>query len=99
MDEENVMHIYTYTCTEEYYSAFKKNEILPLATTQKGPESVMLSEISQNKNNKISTICGIKTKQNNKLIFKENKLVVVRNERIGGWPKWLKGVKSTNFWL
>ena len=25
MDEKNVIHIYRYTCTEEYYSAFKNN--------------------------------------------------------------------------
>ena len=39
--------------TMEYYSAIKKNEILPFATTWMELESIMLSEISQRKTNKI----------------------------------------------
>ena len=35
----------------EYYSAIKKNEILPFATTWMEPEGIMLSEISQSKTN------------------------------------------------
>ena len=31
----------------EYYSAIKKNEILPFAATQMDLEGIMLSEISQ----------------------------------------------------
>ena len=38
-----------YTYTMEYYSAIKKNEILPLATTWMELEGSMLSEISQRK--------------------------------------------------
>ena len=38
-----------YICTMEYYSAIKKNEILPYATTWMELEGVMLSEISQRK--------------------------------------------------
>ena len=41
MDKEDVVYIYTM----EYYSATKKNEILPYATTWMEPESVMLTEI------------------------------------------------------
>ena len=36
-----------YIYTMEYYSAIRKNEILPFATTWMGLEGVMLSEISQ----------------------------------------------------
>ena len=46
----------------EYYSALKKKEILPFATTWMNLENVMLSEISQTQNNKyfmISLIRGI----------------------------------------
>ena len=46
----------------EYYSAIKKNEILPFAATSMDPENIMLSEISQTKKDKshiISLICGI----------------------------------------
>ena len=46
----------------EYYSAIKKNEILPFATTWMDLEGIMLSEISQTKKDKycmISLVCGI----------------------------------------
>ena len=36
-----------YIYTMEYYSAIKKNEILPFATTWMEREGIMLSEISQ----------------------------------------------------
>ena len=41
----NVKEIYIYTM--DYYSAIKKNEILPFATTWMDLEGIMLSEISQ----------------------------------------------------
>ena len=43
MDKENVVYINTM----EYYSAIKKNETLPFATTWMDLEGIMLSEISQ----------------------------------------------------
>ena len=46
----------------EYYSAIKKNEIMPFAATWMGLEGVMLSEISPTEKNKyciISLIYGI----------------------------------------
>ena len=49
-----------YLCT--YYSAVKKNEIKPFATTQMDLETVILSEVSQIEKDKyrmISLICGI----------------------------------------
>ena len=54
--------VYTHTHTEEYYSAIKKNEILPFATIWMDLEGVVLSEISQTDKDKycmISLICGI----------------------------------------
>ena len=48
--------------TIEYYSAMKKNEILPFAATQMELEGIMLSEISQTEKEKycmISLIRGI----------------------------------------
>ena len=58
MDKEDVVHIYTM----EYYSAIKKNEILPFAATWMDLEFIILSEVSQTEKDKyhmISLICGI----------------------------------------
>ena len=41
-----------YIDTMEYYSALKKNEILPFATTWMEPEGIMLSEMSQSEKDK-----------------------------------------------
>ena len=46
---ENVTH--THTHTQEYYSAIKKNKILPFATMLMEFQDIMLSEISQRKTN------------------------------------------------
>ena len=44
----------------EYYSAIKKNEIMPFAATWMDIEMIILSEISQKeKYHMISLICGI----------------------------------------
>ena len=51
-----------YIYTMEYYSAIKKNKILPFAATWMDLENIMLSEISQTEKDKycmISLICGI----------------------------------------
>ena len=51
-----------YIHTMEYYSAIKKNEIMPPAATWMDPEIIILSKVSQkekDKNHMISLICGI----------------------------------------
>ena len=48
MDKEDVVYIYTM----EYYSAIKKNEILPFAAMWRDLEGIMLSEISQTEKDK-----------------------------------------------
>ena len=51
-----------YVYTMEYYSAIKKNEIMPFAATQIDLEGTMVREISQTEDNKhcmISLMCGI----------------------------------------
>ena len=45
MDEEDV--------ATEYYSATKKNDILPFTATWQDLENIMLSEISQRKTNTV----------------------------------------------
>ena len=53
---------YIYIYTMEYYSAIKKNEIMPFAATWMDLEDIMLSEISQKEKDKyhiISLTCGI----------------------------------------
>ncbi|KAF0886346.1 LORF2 protein, partial [Crocuta crocuta] len=51
-----------YIHTTEYYSAIKKNEILPSATTWMELERIMLSEISQSEKDiyyMVSLMCEI----------------------------------------
>ena len=51
-----------YTHTMEYYSAIKKNEIMPFAATWIDLEIVILNEVSQTEKKKYcmtSLICGI----------------------------------------
>ena len=51
-----------YIYTMEYYSAIKKNEIMPFAATWMDLEIIILSEASQKEKDKyhmISLICGI----------------------------------------
>ena len=58
MDKEGYMGYYTM----EYYSAIKKNKIMPLAATCMDPEIIILSEVSQIEKKKyhmVSLICGI----------------------------------------
>ena len=68
MDKEDVtyiyIYIYTYTHTHilEYYSAIKKNEIMPFAATWIDLEIIILSDISQTEKDcyhMILLICGI----------------------------------------
>ena len=83
-----------HTHTMEYYSAIKKNKILPLAATWMDLEGIILTEISQTEKEKycmISLICGIQKIQQTSEYNKkrkptdvENKLVVTSVERKGG---------------
>ena len=56
MDKEDVVHI-----TMDYYSAIKKNEIMPSAAIWMDLEIITLNEVSQTEKDKyhmVSLICG-----------------------------------------
>ena len=58
MDKEDVIYLPIYTM--EYYSAVKKKEILPFATTWMDLEGIMLSETSEkDEYYMVSLVCGI----------------------------------------
>ena len=66
-------HTHTHTHTMKYYSAIKKNEIIPFAATWMDLDIIILSEVSQKEEDKyhmISLICGIKKNDTNELIYK-----------------------------
>ena len=46
-------HTHTHTHTMEYYTAIKKNEIMPFAATWMDLEIIILSEVSQKKTNTV----------------------------------------------
>ena len=52
-----------YTHTMEYYSAMRKNEILPFATTWVDLKGIMLSEISQTGKDKYCMISHVESKK------------------------------------
>ena len=52
MDKEDVVHIYIV----EYYSAIKKNEIMPFAATWMDLEIIILSEVNQTEKEKYGMI-------------------------------------------
>ena len=57
MDKEDVVHT-----DNEYYSAIKKNEIMPFAATWIDVEIIILSKVSQKEKDKyhmIALTCGI----------------------------------------
>ena len=51
--KDDVVYIYIYIHMVDYYSAIKKNGILPFATPWVDLQGIMLSEISQGKTNTV----------------------------------------------
>ena len=99
MGKEDVVYIYIYTM--EYYSAIRKNEIMPFAVAWMDLETVILSEVSQTEKDKypvISLICGIYKKRykwtylqnRNRLTSRKKKLMVTKREV--EWINWEIGI-------
>ena len=75
----------------EYYSAIKKNEIMPFVATWMDLEIIILSEVSQRKTNIIWHHLYVESKKNdtnetylknrNRLTNIENELMVAKGER------------------
>ena len=73
---KKLWHIYTV----EYYSAIKKNKIMPFAATWMDWEIVILSEVSQTQKDKYhmkSLICGILKKQGYQWTHLQNRSIVM----------------------
>ena len=59
-----------YTCTMEYYSAVKKDEVMPFAATWMDLEMTILSEVSQKEKDKYIMISHMNLKYYaNELIY------------------------------
>ena len=74
----------------DYYSAIKKNEILPFASTWMNLEGITLSEISQAETNTVWFHLYVESKKQMNKHNKtetENKQVVVREEGVWGGVK------------
>ena len=80
-----------YMYTVDYFSAIKKNEIMPFAVTQMDLEITIQSEVGQREKDKyymISFTYGTLKNERNQLIYeaerltdRENKLIVTKGER------------------
>ena len=84
IDKEDVVHIYTV----EYYSAIKKNEIMPFAATWMDLEIIILSKVSQTEKDKyhmISLTHGIKKKMTHRNRKQTYGYQRGRGYKLGGW--------------
>ena len=74
LNKEDVVYIYIYTYTKEYYSAIKRNEIMPFAATWADLEIIILSEVRQTKKNNIWYHLFVESKKK-KLYFRKQTYV------------------------
>ena len=75
-----------YIHTMEYYSAIKKNEIMPFAATWRDPEIIILSEVSQTERDKyhmISLYVESKKRMQMNLFTKQRQTHKLRKQTYG----------------
>ena len=56
------MYTHTHTHTMEYYSAIKKNKIMPFAATWMDLEMIILSQVSQTEKDKYHMMSQVESK-------------------------------------
>ena len=90
-----------YTYTMEYYSAIKKDEMMPFTTTWLDLEGIMLNEVSQRKTNTIRYHLYAESKKYSKLVNiaknkqshrTDSKLVVSSVGRGQFWGRKVRGM-------
>ena len=54
---KKMQYTHTYTHTMEYYSAIKRNEILPFATIWMDLEGIVLNKVSQTEKDSLESAC------------------------------------------
>ena len=92
-----------YIYTMEYYSAIKKNKIMPLAATWTELEILILSEVRKRKTNNIGFHLYLKSNTQHKRTFLkrkklmdlENRLVVAKGEGEGVGMLWTRNLVLT----
>ena len=79
-----------YIYTTEYYTAIKKNKIMPFAATWIDLESVILNEVSQKRRNIVWYPLYVQSEINdaNELTYKTKQVHKLRKQAYGFWGKW-----------
>ena len=78
----------------EYYSAIKKNEVLPFETTWMDLEGIMLNEIRQRKTNTVLFYLYVESKKQNKWTNRQKQSHKYR-EQTGGYQRRGGGVNRS----
>ena len=103
---KKMWHVYT----KDYYSAIRKNKIMPFAATRMDLEIITLSEVSQKEKDKshmISLICGIQNMTQMNLCTKQKQTHSHREQTCGcqgggedgeGWT-WNLGLVDANYYI